>query len=286
MGNDQPSKMGPAHVSASQLDMLARCGEQYRRVYLEGERQPPGIALVKGTGLHGGAEANFRQKIETHTDMRLRDIVDASVAAYDEAIAGGVAFTPLEASRGVGLVLAEGRDDVAELATVHAKHQAPQYQPLAVEQEVRLELPGKPLLGYVDLIAEANYVDGKPPEQRTVAVVDLKTSGKRKSQKEADTSTQLTVYAAAAPTLGIEADEMRLDVLVQTKSGTTRQVLATTRDSRDFAALAARLNAYHATLAAGTFVPASPLSWWCSPKWCGFYRTCPYVIGKDKVQDE
>mgnify|MGYP003338489268 FL=1 len=187
---------------------------------------------------------------------------------------------------GVGLVLAEGRDDVAELATVHAKHQAPQYQPLAVEQEVRLELPGKPLLGYVDLIAEANYVDGKPPEQRTVAVVDLKTSGKRKSQKEADTSTQLTVYAAAAPTLGIEADEMRLDVLVQTKSGTTRQVLATTRDSRDFAALAARLNAYHATLAAGTFVPASPLSWWCSPKWCGFYRTCPYVIGKDKVQDE
>lgn len=286
MGNDQPINNGPPHVSASQLDMLARCGEQYRRVYLEGERLPPGISLVKGTGLHGGAEANFRQKIESHADMKLRDIVDASVAAYDEAIAGGVAFTPSEASRGAGLVLAEGRDDVAELATVHAKHQAPNYQPIAVEQEVRLELPGKPLLGYVDLIAEANYVDGKPPAEKTVAVVDLKTSGKRKSQREADTSTQLTVYAAAAPTLGIVADEMRLDVLVQTPGGTHRQVLSTQRDSRDYAALAARLNAYHAILASGTFVPASPLSWWCSPRWCGFFRTCPYVIGREKVQDE
>jgi CRISPR/Cas system-associated exonuclease Cas4 (RecB family) len=286
VGNERPSSNGPPHVSASQLDMLSRCGEQYRRVYLEGERLPPGIALVKGTGLHGGAETNFRQKIDSHADMKLRDIVDASVAAYDEAIAGGVSFTPGEANRGAGLVLAEGRDDVAELATVHAKHQAPQYQPLAVEQEVRLELPGKPLLGYVDLIAEANYVDGKPPAEKVVAVVDLKTSGKRKSQREADTSTQLTVYAAAAPTLGIHADEMRLDVLVQTAGGTHRQVLSTQRDSRDYAALAARLNAYHAILASGTFVPASPLSWWCSPRWCGFFRTCPYVIGQEKVQDE
>jgi len=280
-GERMNTAKGSPHVSASQLDMLGRCGEQYRRVYLEGERLPPGVAMLRGTGLHGGAEQNFRQKIETHRDLSVRDIVDASVNAFDVALASGVALTPAEASRGASAVIFDCRDDVAEMATVHAKQQAPQYQPLAVEAKVTLELPVKPLIGYVDLVATTE-VNG----ESRVAVVDLKTSGKRKSQREADTSTQLTVYAAAAPTLGVSPDEMRLDVLVQTRTGTTRQVLSTQRDASDFDALAARLTTFHAVIAAGSFVPASPLSWWCSPKWCGFWRTCRFVIGKDKVHDE
>jgi hypothetical protein len=265
--------------------MLGRCGEQYRRVYEEGERLPPGISLLKGSGLHGGAEVNFRQKIETHQDLKVRDIVDAAVAAYDEELANGVALTPAEESRGPGLVIAEGRDDVAEMATVHAREQAPQYQPVAVEQRIELVLPGKPIVGYVDLVAARPDAPERADGLRPVTVVDLKTSGKAKGQREADASTQLTVYAAAAPTLGAVAEELRLDTLVQTKTRTTRQMIQTTRGPEDFEALAARLNAFHAAVAAGAYVPASPLSWWCSPRWCGFFRTCPYVIGKSKVKD-
>jgi hypothetical protein len=37
--NDKPA------LSISQLDMLSRCGEQYRRRYIEHERLAPGVAL-------------------------------------------------------------------------------------------------------------------------------------------------------------------------------------------------------------------------------------------------
>jgi hypothetical protein len=88
---------------------------------------------------------------------------------------------------------------------------------------------------------------------------------------------QLTVYAAGHKRLtGQPASEVRLDVLVKTKE-VTRQVLRSTRGAADFQALAARINATLAGIAAGIFPPASPGSWWCSDRWCGYWRSCPYV---------
>ena len=40
------------HLSASSLRMLATCPEQFRRVYLKGERQRPGATLVWGSADH------------------------------------------------------------------------------------------------------------------------------------------------------------------------------------------------------------------------------------------
>jgi hypothetical protein len=256
------------HASNSQIEMLCRCGESYRRRYIEGEIIPPGIAMLKGTGLHRAAETNMRQKIDSHVDLPARDIVAAAVAAFEDQAHGGLTLTDEEVGRGTANVIGEAKDDVAELADVHARQQAPDYQPVMVEQQVRILLPNSPrdLLGIIDLADDKERV------------TDFKTSGRSKSQSEADTSVQLTIYAAGYHALlGRPPAEVRLDTAVQTKTGTRRQVLASSRDSGDFQALANRINAFNYAVQAGSFPPASPGAWNCSQKWCGFWHTCPYV---------
>ncbi len=261
MADDRP------HTSQTQLELYAKCPEAFRRRYIEGEKIPPGFALLKGSGYHGGVEVNMSQKIDSHRDLPVGDIVDASVAAFEARQVDGVSLTDEEASRGLRVVQSEVIDDLCDVATVHAVKQAPDYQPIMVERKVRIELPGTH-----DLLAVIDLGDDQD------RVVDFKSSGKRKSQADADASVQLTVYAAAYQVeTGRDAQELRLDTIVQTKTKTSREVVETRRGPRDFNALADRINVIRSAIEAGNFPPASGLGWWCSSKWCGYYRTCKFV---------
>lgn len=247
--------------------MYAKCGEQYRRRYVEGEKIPPGIAMLRGTGVHGGFELNMRQKIESYVDLPSSDIVDAAVSKFDTELAGGYALNDAEQSRGASIVIGETRDTVATLAGLAAKEICPDYQPKIVEQAVRIELPhlSHDVLGVIDLADDKGRV------------IDLKTAEKSKSQADADSSTQLTTYSVMHKILTQNPpSELRLEVLVNTKTP-KRQTLVTTRDDRDISALAARLEAVTDGIGKGVFAPAPNGAWWCSGRWCGYHASCPFV---------
>lgn len=267
------------HISPSQLESYCRCPEAYRRRYLDGQVIPPGIAQMKGTGFHRGAELNMRQKLESHRDLPTSDIVDCAIASFAENVKVGCELTADERSRGKDIVVGEAVDALRTMATVHAEKQAPEYQPVLIEEKVRIELPNAPrdLLGIIDLADD---------KQR---VVDFKTGGKKKTQNDADDSVQLTVYAAAYHArTGRPPSELRLDTVVQTKTKTFSQVVSTTRGEPDFSALANRINAVTKSIEAGSFPPATPQSWWCSDRYCGYHSTCPYVNSERKsaAQDD
>jgi hypothetical protein len=262
------------HLSASQLESYCRCPEAYRRRYLDGDIIPPGIAILKGIAFHRGAEVNMRQKLETRKDLPVTEIVDAAQAAFDESLHGSYVLSPDEQARGPEAVIGEAIDDALGMVIVHAKQQAPDYQPIFVEELVRIELPTSPrdLLGIIDLADDKGRV------------VDFKTAGKKKSQGDADDSVQLTVYAAAYHArTGAPPTEVRLDSVVKTKTKTERQVMASDRGVNDFSALANRINAVNHGIEAGSFPPATPGAWWCGPKWCGYWETCPYVNNQRKA---
>ena len=258
------------HVSASQLDLYCRCGEAYRRRYLDGERIPPPFAILRGTAIHRAAARNFAQKRDSRQDLPAGEIVEAAVAAFGaELDAQGVTLTAEESARS-GAAIGEARDTVAALAEAHANTQAPDYMPVLVEETVRIELPAasRDLLGVVDLLDDRGRV------------VDFKNVRKKPSQAEADASTQLTVYASAATTIaagGVVPSETRLDALVVGAKGIRREVVASARDRQDFAALANRINTVTDAIEKGIFAPATPGAWWCSAKWCGYFATCRFV---------
>jgi hypothetical protein len=256
------------YLSPTQLDMFCRCAEQYRRRYIEGEKLPPGIAMLKGSGFHQGAAVNMRQKIESHQDLPPSQIVDAATAAFEAAAHGDVMLTHEEAGRGSQIVIGEATDSLVGMAHCHAKKQAPEYQPVIVEHKIRVELPTAPrdLLGIIDLADDQDRV------------VDFKTAGRKKSQGDVDSSVQLTTYAAAYHAhTGHEPSEVRLDTVVQTKTKTDRQALSSARGPLDFAALCHRINTVAAAIEAGSFPPVDPGHWVCDPKWCGYFRTCQFV---------
>jgi hypothetical protein len=248
--------------------MWAKCPYSWSRRYVEKEIIPPGIAMLTGTGVHAGAEVNFTQKIESHEDMPASDIVDAAVAGFESRSAGdGYMLTDEEATVGAKKVLGEARDQVAQLAGLHAKEQAPDYQPVVVEHLTRILLPN----ATHDLLAITDLRDNRG------RVVDFKTAAKKPSKGTADDSVQLTIYSAAhaVDNRGHLPGSLRLDVLTKTKTP-ARHIQDTTRTPRDLQCLANRVNATLAAMQSGIHPPGPADAWWCGPKWCGYATTCRY----------
>lgn len=260
------------HLSVSQLDMFQRCGEQWRRRYLDEEVIPPGIAARVGTGVHKAAERNFKGKMESGEDMPLDAFQDCAAEAYDNALKDGVFFAPDEVP-GARAAMAEGKDKVVSLATLFRNELAPFINPALVEYKTTIGLPGVdlPVMAILDL-----YTQDK-------ALRDLKTSSKKWAEDKAHTSPQPTVYREAVKeATGEYPASLIFDVLVSNKTPVL-QTIPTTRTDEDLAILARQFELMLAAVRAGIFMPAERDSWACSMKYCGYFFTCPHIPAHRKV---
>lgn len=260
------------HLSVSQLEMFSRCGEQYRRRYIEGEIVPPGIAARIGSGVHAAAEKNWREKMRTGADLPLDAVQDAAADAYDKALLDGVFFAPDEAPS-ASIAMAEGKDTAVSLAALFRRELAPTITPALVEEKIYLDLPGVelPIVTILDLYT------------RDKSLRDLKTSGKKWVEDRAHSSNQPTAYREAVKqATGEYPASLCFDVLVNTKTPAL-QTLATTRTVMDTVILAQKFQFMCAAIKAGVFMPAQPDSWCCSMKFCGYFFTCPHIPARRKV---
>lgn len=272
----KPAGRKKPHVSPSQMDTYFRCGEQYRRAYILRDRVPPGVALIKGGSVHKAAEVNYQQKIASHRDLPVATLKEAAAAYLDTEVGGGLMLTPEESSRGLNTIIGEVRDRAAGLVDLFRTEVAPSVQPVLVEKYVRIDLPkhSHDLLGRLDVADASGYIR------------DLKTASRRKNQDEIDRSDQLTFYHAAyRQQVGNPAVGVILDVLVDTKRPAVQR-LESERTEADQQVFLNRLNAMLRGVQAGSFPPAPLGSWCCSPKYCGYWFTCPYVNSERRAAAE
>jgi len=256
------------HTSFSQINMYSRCGEQYRRRYIEGERVPPGIALHRGTGVHKGAEHNFSQKIESREDLPKAEIVDAAVAGFDDSLErGDLLLSREEKSKGKNVIVGDARDATARLAGVLADDLAPTLQPILVEERAEISIGPTNLLGYIDLVTEDEVIH------------DLKTSAKSPVETDVAKSGQMTAYTGLyAAVFKRWPQGAAMDYLVDTK--TPKAVtIQTARTKEDVEAWLKVVEAVLNGIEAEIFLPAPEGSWACSERFCGYWATCPYVSG-------
>jgi hypothetical protein len=259
------------HLSWSQVQMFSMCGERYRRRYIQGEIIPPGIACMVGRATHSGIEANLRAKLATGSLLPTDAVSAAARDALNSAIdKDGVELTEEEQGRGLSAVRGEAVDAAVALSILHHDVLAPQITPAHIERPFRLLLGGfsHDLVGYLDL----QETDG--------CVRDTKTAARSPSVGSADASEQLTCYALARKVLdGAIPPRLTLDVLVKTKTPKAI-VQETMRTDADFRPFLQRVAITGRMLNAGLFPPATLGSWCCSPKWCGYWHTCPYAHGR------
>lgn len=254
------------HLSASQIDMFYRCGEQWKRRYIDDEKLPPGVAAHVGTGLHGACEYNFKTKIETKEDQPLDALTDCAVEYYQNSLDRGVFFLEEEKDNRAK-VMQEGEKTVVDLTELARREFMPSVTPKLVEEKMFCDLPGVevPVLGYLDLYTEDDRL------------LDIKTSGRKWAQSRADISTQPTIYREMInQNMGHYPSRITFDIFISTKER-KYQTLETTRGQDDLTVLANRTKTMLRMIQAGLFPPSDPSAWQCSVKFCGYYQTCPYT---------
>lgn len=251
------------HLSYTQLNMLLRCGEQYRRRYIEGERVPPGSAGALGKSFHLAQESNYRQKITSKQDLPVEAVTAAFSDAFDVE-SNDVLWTPEEAEAGIAKVKGDLKDEGVKLVEVYHTEVAPAVQPESCEEVIPVALEGFPY----DLKCVVDLVDDKQ------VVHDSKTRGKSPTAEEANKSMQLTAYALAYRVSRKEQERgLQLDVAVRNKNPKI-VTLPTQRTNEQIGRFLETMARAAEAIQGGVFLPAPEGAWYCSPKFCGYYGTC------------
>jgi CRISPR/Cas system-associated exonuclease Cas4 (RecB family) len=162
---------------------LQRCPRQWQEKYIHGRRERPGESILIGSAVHSAVEMNFGQKIDSHEDVPIVQLLDYYGSAFPAIVereqerAGEEAkwdTSPEQAQQRGRAILAAYQDQVS-----------PRIQPLAVEGFVSIDLGlGVPVEGRFDV-------------EREDSVIDLKSGKKAVYKPKEDWRIQATVYGAA-----------------------------------------------------------------------------------------
>lgn len=257
---------GKPQLHPSGIVMFGKCGEQFRRRFIEGEIKPPSARMVVGSGVDRGVTANLRNKIATGELLPEEQVLDVTRDALAHEWEKGVELSAGEVEEGEAKTKDEAVDKAVRLATLHARALAPTIEPIHVQRQFVIELPDLPfdLAGTLDI-------------QEISRVRDLKTTAKSPDAAAAEVSIQLTAYALAIKVSDGESPrEVALDYLVDLKKPKATTLVATRTDD-DYLALLHRGEVIAQAIEADIFPPAAADSWVCTERWCGYYRTCRYV---------
>lgn len=247
--------------------MLSKCGEQYYRRYVKGEKVPPRVAMAIGSAGHKSIESNLKAVINSGEMLPVEQVQDVARDELEGIWKSGVALTKEEMAVGMKAIKGGAIDTAVALSALHRTDLAPKLKPTHVERKFVIKLDGFPL----DLAGQIDI------QESTARIRDTKTAAKSPSQAEADDSLQLTMYGLATKVIdGESPSEFFLDALVKTKEPKVVSV-PTKRTNENYEMLLRRVERAALILEKGAFTPARTTDWWCSEKWCGYWDSCPFA---------
>jgi hypothetical protein len=252
-------------IHQSNLGTALRCGEQFRRRYIEGERIPPGVAAGRGTGVHNANDVNLSQKVITGFDLPLSDLKDAARDGFVRAFRNGI-FMAKEDIPSKDKILNDNLNDTLKLTGLYLDKVAPLIIPVEVERRFRIDVGlDFPLAGMIDI-------------ERHQKVDDIKTTGRKWADDQITKEIQPIFYSYAVEHETGTRPQFNYHILKITKGGELgNQIQSIRATDENYRSLFAKINMMIHSIKSGVFMPANPSSWWCSARWCGYYSTCVYV---------
>jgi hypothetical protein len=193
------------HVSASSFKMLARCPEQWRQRYVLGKKVPPALALLVGGADHAAIEHSMRQKVDSAVDLPLSEVKERFLEELESRVdnlggIGEVEVPGADTKPKRQAVYDDERKIGPEVVGVYHTRVSPTLQPLEVEKEFSITVPGVPVpvVGYIDMVAAPAQGTLMDPGQP--AIIERKRKGPRGRRKpEPDWTMQGEVYQLAVP---------------------------------------------------------------------------------------
>lgn len=270
--------MSSHQLHYSMLDTYSKCGEQYRRRYIEKDIIPPGIALAVGKATDVSVTKDLQHKIDNGRLLKIDVVKQVAFETFQTEYDAGIRITKADLD-GKSVLDFKGAnaDKAVRLSTLHHEVVAPKLKPTHVQREWAIDLGLD-----VDIVGTIDVQETRPGRvghkvNDVVGILDTKTAGKSPPADQADKSLQLTTYAFAVKVLdGKMPDYVGLNYLVDNKVPVAK-MLRSVRTEEDFEPLLRRIEHVIMGTKRAVFMPAREEDWWCSPRWCGYHDTCQYV---------
>lgn len=177
---------GIEHLSASAVNQLRRCPEQFRVERLLKQKGAPGEARLTGSAVHMALERNFRQKLKTGEDLPVPELFD-----WFDSDEGFAYLVSHEETKAEALTIWDSSPDQArargrEMVGHYMLNVAPRIEPVNVEERFELDWKPLPIVGYIDV-------------ETRESVLDYKTTKQVRRKPKPDWVLQGAVYCCAVP---------------------------------------------------------------------------------------
>lgn len=269
-----------SHLSASSIDKLWKCPEQFRREQILKEPTSASGKMLFGSAFGKAAEHLFTAKMESHEDLLVDAVRDVTGEAFNTVLAEERGkreilwheLTPNKVQQGVICAMVGTDANPAGYLQVFA----PEVQPVAVERTFNVVTSsGVKVTGRIDVESDRGRV------------IDIKTSSKAKTQADLDKDNQATVYMWAREMEGNPATDFAWHVVKQNLTKPGLQEVVGTRSAAKVARFESFVDMTVATIRRyledygedSPWPPAPALAWWCSPTACGLWSSCPWRGG-------
>jgi len=245
------------YLSFTQINMLMRCGLQYYYRYFRGIILPPKAAMTMGRSVGAGIDHAYITKLGLHL-APLSEVEDV----YNEEFLSLVEETDWEDEK-PNDVMDRGR----RLLRKYYNTTVPRFEPAEVQKEFShyLEEFDIKIIGYPDLIDARGFI------------IDHKCRSRKVDTIKQDL--QLSLYAYLYRMVYHSEEEgVSYHNLISYKD---REEIDIETDKRSIEAIMRILRIIDfciRTIKARAFLPATPDSWWCSEKWCGYWHLCHQEI--------
>lgn len=212
--------------------------------------------MVMGTAGHAAVEFDMAQKVETHQDLPVDDVLDAFSTNYDAAVVDEGAEEEHAGELG------ERKDQgVRSLRFWHEKV-APEVQPMLVEEPIQFTINGQEWTGTIDLV------------DLDLRVRDWKFTGKTPSSAEAYILNMVGYAIGFRAATGLVEKQVILDNVVGLKTKVNHVQFKSDGPvpDRSIEAFSSIVGDAQRSIEAGIFPATGIKSGACS--WCGYRDIC------------
>jgi hypothetical protein len=240
------------YLSPSSIGKLQKCGEQFRRYYVEGESGgPPNAKMQLGTDVHG--------MVEDFCTLFFRECKHRSVEPLEVTVRNRVDLFPTLSEV---IEFSEPTEEAQKIYSLwHKEMLETLYVPLESENTHYCALGDVPIMCKIDLVIHDLATS-------TNSVIDLKVGVKKRTPGN---SIQLYLYSAATGHKSVGYWQM---VPPKIRVG-AKSILSITEVDNAFIKHVSRVVQSTAdTIMHKTYTFAAPDDWACTDNFCGHYKQC------------
>lgn len=249
-------------ISQSRIAMYLKCPRQYYYRYCEGLISPPGAALTLGSSFHGALRVNYEQKVGSHEDLPVSDVLDAFSTEFDHRRHETLWFPEDDPGK--------IKDSGVAILDHYQGNAAPAIQPVCVETRFEAEMTwlaeeqpkAVKLKGRLDLIDDSQVV------------VENKTTSRKPYRVQQAHVIQSTCYVAGAMQ---QYGQARVDYVVNKKIPEIVS-FAIQVDQRKIMFFTNLVASVVESMEAELWIPNRD-HFLCSERWCGYWDLCHRRLG-------